>query len=190
MSDEVVDTELDSESGYSRELEWYLPVGDVICHNEPELARIKTGVVPRELLEDFIRLCDDWEANGFKLYLGGRDVVPNALIINSYIPDILQDKFEVGMACTCCPQSAIPQIGDVRAFFRISDGSKALAYLARYTDIPCAVVGDCPAVDDATEQAIELANKYFTHYWVFKEPKRLVALTEAETIRVMLSAIE
>ncbi len=134
--------------------------------------RVDTWWCPPHKLKEVSERAKVWEENGFMFYVGtedgGTDRRPHV---------IMDESQEHGRNKRYCPnRKLVPAlIGDVMVWLEIKDPQKALRFMEKRTDIPCAVVYDyfLYEEDNVYRQAVDKALQYFIHYFEYGEPYKL-----------------
>lgn len=148
----------------------FFPVGDVICADTDPQSQL--WWCPKNRMNELSKRCKEWTENGFLLKFGqkGRGTWESPEVIE----DVEQERKQGGRySPSCRGNNAL--LGDCLVWLEISDSDKALDFMQKHSDIPCAVRCDVHKYmsDETYREVFEHSNKLFIHYCVHGYPLRL-----------------
>jgi len=146
------------------------PIGDVICY----------GVNPQTQLwwcpENKIKVVEerakDWVENGFEFKIGQQGCG------TWYMPEVIEElEQERGKNKRFGPSCKMveAELGDKMVWLEITDALRALNFMKKRADIPCAVRCDVHKYSEDVEyaEAFDTANEFFIYYWHHGRNKRI-----------------
>lgn len=147
-----------------------LPVGDVICFSTNPTSRLWWCAVEKV---DYVReLASVWVENGFKFCVGVEGGG------NWHLPEVIEEERQErkvnGWFCRSC-KGVSAYVGDRMVWLEIVDAAKAISFMYKYTQIPCALRCDVYkyTYDLGYATAFDRANNLFIHYHLNGSPLRL-----------------
>lgn len=181
---ESVIDDLDTTDYGIKEIGFRLPVGDVICYNTG-FDQTQLWWCPKDRLLDLSELAKPWTENGFSYHVGSETGG------TWYSPEVILDgKQERGrnkqFSPGCKGQTA--HVGDRLIWLEIRDAGKALDFMDRNTNIPCAVRCDIHRYsEDLTyKDAFDRSQELFIYYWANGRSMRTSTspLSKSDVIRM------
>lgn len=146
------------------------PVGDVICGMTNPQTQL--WWCPQERLKQLTDKCKDWEESGGFLFRVGKEGL-GSWFIPEVIESEAQERRQNGRFSPSC-KGMNANVGDRLVWLEIKDPSKALEYMDKNTDIPCAVRCDVHKYSESKtyREAFNTANDLFVHYYLNGRPKK------------------